>query len=137
MRGKSYSSAILSKPYTNINESYIQRPLLTHDEVRIFPVKQGIAMINGQPPIRYKRIIYYQDKRFKDRVLPTINITPITPFYPTLNIKNTSKITQKEPDPEQLEFAKKLIPLFTVMQQATEKNPELTLKTCEDLEIPD
>ncbi len=81
---KSYTGGLLNGQLPNTNESVIGRPLLSPDEVRVFPKEEAIAIINGEPPVRYQRILHYQDNRFKNRVLSPLEIKPITPCYPTL-----------------------------------------------------
>jgi len=46
------------------------RPLLTPGEVMQLPADEEIVMISGQPPIRAKKLRYFQDANFSGRVLP-------------------------------------------------------------------
>ena len=46
------------------------RPLLTPGEVMQLPPTDEIAMVAGTPPIRTKKARYYEDARFRERVLP-------------------------------------------------------------------
>ena len=45
------------------------RPLLTPGEVMQLPPADEIVMVAGTPPIRAKKARYYEDARFKERVL--------------------------------------------------------------------
>src|SRR6202012_2372187 len=45
------------------------RPLLTPGEVMQLPSSDEIVMVAGVPPIRAKKVRYFEDRRFKDRVL--------------------------------------------------------------------
>ncbi|MEE3502903.1 conjugal transfer protein TraG [Acidiphilium acidophilum] len=47
------------------------RPLLTPGEVMQLPPTDEIVMIAGLPPIRAKKLRYYEDSFFRDRMLPT------------------------------------------------------------------
>jgi type IV secretion system protein VirD4 len=46
------------------------RPLLTPGEVMQIPPADEIVMVAGTPPIRAKKVRYYEDRRFIERVLP-------------------------------------------------------------------
>ncbi len=46
------------------------RPLLTPGEVMQLPPIEEIVMVAGTPPIRAKKVRYYEDARFTERVLP-------------------------------------------------------------------
>ncbi|GGB10718.1 conjugal transfer protein TraG [Brucella endophytica] len=46
------------------------RPLLTAGEVMQLPPTDEIVMVAGTPPIRAKKARYYEDARFKERILP-------------------------------------------------------------------
>ncbi|GHA27525.1 conjugal transfer protein TraG [Devosia pacifica] len=46
------------------------RPLLTPGEVMQLPPAEEIVMVAGISPIRAKKVRYYQDPRFQDRILP-------------------------------------------------------------------
>lgn len=46
------------------------RPLLTPGEVMQLPPADEIVMVAGTSPIRAKKVRYYEDPRFQDRILP-------------------------------------------------------------------
>ncbi|QFT95056.1 Conjugal transfer protein TraG [Roseovarius sp. THAF9] len=46
------------------------RPLLTPGEVMQLPPADEIVMVAGISPIRAKKVRYYEDQRFRDRILP-------------------------------------------------------------------
>jgi type IV secretion system protein VirD4 len=46
------------------------RPLLTPGEVMQLPPRDEIVMVAGTPPIRAKKVRYYEDRRFTERVFP-------------------------------------------------------------------
>ena len=46
------------------------RPLLTAGEIMQLPISDEIVLVSGCPPIRAKKIRYFQDRRLKERVLP-------------------------------------------------------------------
>jgi type IV secretion system protein VirD4 len=88
---KSYPGGLIFNQTPSTNKSLIQRPLLTPNEVRIFPKEEGIAIINGESPVRFKRVIHYQDKRFKERILPPIQIPQVNLQYPLNQIESSVK----------------------------------------------
>jgi type IV secretion system protein VirD4 len=53
-----------------VSRSETARPLLTPGEVMQLPPGDEIVMLAGTPPIRAKKARYYEDTRFKERVLP-------------------------------------------------------------------
>jgi type IV secretion system protein VirD4 len=46
------------------------RPLLTPGEVMQLPSNEEIVMVSGQPPIRAKKLRYFEDSNFTSRILP-------------------------------------------------------------------
>ncbi|WP_234050572.1 MULTISPECIES: conjugal transfer protein TraG [unclassified Xanthobacter] len=57
------------------------RPLLTPGEVMQLPPTDELLLVAGVPPVRAKKARYYEDARFKERILPPPKATrtPITP----------------------------------------------------------
>ena len=53
-----------------VSRSETARPLLTPGEVMQLPPSDEIVMVAGTPPIRAKKARYYEDARFKERILP-------------------------------------------------------------------
>lgn len=56
-----------------VSRSETARPLLTPGEVMQLPPTDEIVMVAGAAPIRAKKARYYEDARFKERVLPPPN----------------------------------------------------------------
>ena len=52
----------------SVNNTDIGRELLTIDEVLQYPVDQGLLKITGKPVIKTKKIYYWEDKKFKDKI---------------------------------------------------------------------
>ena len=46
------------------------RPLLTPGEIMQLPPADEIVMVSGTPPVRAKKARYFEDRRFKERILP-------------------------------------------------------------------
>jgi type IV secretion system protein VirD4 len=46
------------------------RPLLTPGEVMQLPPTDVLVLVSGCPPIRAKKVRYYEDQQLKDRILP-------------------------------------------------------------------
>ncbi len=53
-----------------VSRSETARPLLTLGEIMQLPPSDEIVMVVGTPPIRAKKARYYEDIRFKERLLP-------------------------------------------------------------------
>ena len=53
-----------------VSRSETARPLLTPGEVMQLPPADEIVMLAGTPPIRAKKARYYEDVRFRNRLLP-------------------------------------------------------------------
>ena len=53
-----------------VSRSETARQLLTPGEIMQLPPSDEIVMIAGTPPIRAKKARYYEDARFKERILP-------------------------------------------------------------------
>ena len=69
---KNYAGSRLSPwlGHLMVSRSETARPLLTPGEVMQLPSTDEIVMIAGTPPIRSKKARYYEDERFKERLLP-------------------------------------------------------------------
>lgn len=63
------------------NESRIERPLLSPDEIAKFD-KNLQLLITGDGVVRCKKIVYYTDPMFKSKILPAITVSKIEPWYP-------------------------------------------------------
>jgi len=63
------------------------RPLLTSGEVMQLPPDEAVVMVRGSPPVKAKKLRYYADSNFKQRVLPPpvladgryIDVPPVRP----------------------------------------------------------
>jgi type IV secretion system protein VirD4 len=64
------------------------RPLLTPGEIMQLSASDQLLLLSGQPPIRCKKLRYYEDANFTERVLPT----------PVLNDGNYSDKPAARPD---------------------------------------
>lgn len=60
-----------------VSRSETARPLLTPGEVMQLPPADEIVMVAGTPPIRAKKARYYEDGRFKERILPPPALTEL------------------------------------------------------------
>ena len=58
-----------------VSRSETARPLLTPGEIMQLPPADEIVMVAGTPPIRAKKARYYEDRRFKDRILTPPSLT--------------------------------------------------------------
>ncbi|OCJ70566.1 conjugal transfer protein TraG [Agrobacterium tumefaciens] len=58
-----------------VSRSETARPLLTPGEIMQLPPADEIVMVAGTPPIRAKKARYYEDRRFKDRIIPPPALT--------------------------------------------------------------
>ncbi len=58
------------KPSSSIARVEFGRPLLLPSEINRLPYDQEIILINGMFPIRANKVRYYQDIRFRNKVLP-------------------------------------------------------------------
>lgn len=66
----------------SLHVSGTQRALLLPQEVIQLPREDQIVLIESQPPIRCKKIIYYADKFFTSKLLKKIKIPVQKPYMP-------------------------------------------------------
>src|SRR5271163_3799378 len=52
-----------------VSRSETARPLMTPGEVMQLPPADEIVMVAGRPPIRARKVRYFEDKRLLERVL--------------------------------------------------------------------
>lgn len=60
----------------------VQRALLLPQEVIQLPRDEQIVLIESQPPIKCQKIKYYEERMFKKRLLPKIDIPHQKPYMP-------------------------------------------------------
>lgn len=58
-----------------VSRTETSRPLLTPGEIMQLPSADEIVMISGSPSIRAKKARYYEDERFRERILSPPNLT--------------------------------------------------------------
>ncbi|AIL65064.1 Type IV secretion system protein virD4 [Rickettsiales bacterium Ac37b] len=74
----------------SLHVSEVQRALLLPQEVILLPRDEQIVLIESFPPIKSKKIKYFDDRFFKKRLLPPINV----PIQEPYDIKKSNKIDQ-------------------------------------------
>jgi type IV secretion system protein VirD4 len=60
--------------HTSISEQETPRPLLTTGEVLQLAADEALVLISGSPPIRARKLRYYADRNFLERILPAPNL---------------------------------------------------------------
>jgi type IV secretion system protein VirD4 len=96
---KTVEQASLNKPKfldfnpaaRSLNISKAQRALLLPQEVINLPRDEQILLIEASPPIKSKKIKYYEDSFFKKRLLPPITIPQQEPYDPRKAKEKMSK----------------------------------------------
>lgn len=83
----------------SLHVSEVQRALLLPQEVITMPRDEQIILIESQPPVKSKKILYFKEKFFTKRILPKIKIPKQKPYNPNDRKKTASK-DQKEVKPE-------------------------------------
>jgi type IV secretion system protein VirD4 len=66
----------------SLNLSDVQRALILPQEVIQLPREEQILLIESQPPVRSKKIKYFEDRFFTSRLLPKIKIPQQAPYMP-------------------------------------------------------
>ena len=56
-------------PHVSVSRQETARPLLTSGEVMQLPPDEELILLSGMPPIRAKKLRYYEDSNFSSRVL--------------------------------------------------------------------
>ncbi len=105
---KTVESASHSKPKfldlnpqsRSMNVSKTQRALLLPQEVIQLPRDEQIVLIESQPPIKSKKIKFFEDKTFTDRLLPPTYVPTQEPYDPS---KHDPAVQEEEDDDEELE----------------------------------
>lgn len=62
--------------HTMVSRQEVPRPLLTPGEVMQLPTSDALVLTGGAPPIRARKLRYFDEPTFKARVRPPVNITP-------------------------------------------------------------
>lgn len=79
-----------------IHESEIQRALLLPQEVIGLPRDEQIILIESTPPIKTKKIFYYQESFFKRRLLDPIDVPTQEPYDPRVLEEEKKKKKRKK-----------------------------------------
>jgi type IV secretion system protein VirD4 len=90
-------------PHMNMNVQYQARALLTPGEVSQLPENEEIIFVAGHPPIKARKIKYYQDQNFTKRLMdaPAVtdrirNAVEKPTFIPPMNNDNADTIPMPE-----------------------------------------
>jgi type IV secretion system protein VirD4 len=62
--------------HTMVSRQEVPRPLLTPGEVMQLPESDELVFVGGAPPIRAKKVRYFADPIFKERIKPAAAFTP-------------------------------------------------------------
>jgi len=81
-----------------VSRSETARPLLTPGEIMQLAATDEIVMVAGTPPIRAKKARYYEDGRFKERILPPPML--VVPKQVRLDDWTTRPLPPRPPLPE-------------------------------------
>ena len=79
----------------SLHVSNVQRALLLPQEVIQLPREDQIILIESQPPVKCKKIIYFKDRFFMSRISKKIPIPKQMPNMPSMS-KNTKDATKKD-----------------------------------------
>jgi type IV secretion system protein VirD4 len=79
----------------SLHVSETQRALLLPQEVINLPRDEQILLIEASPPIKSKKIFYYEDKFFTKKLLKQINIPKQEPYIPDRSSMGPKKDTKK------------------------------------------
>lgn len=82
------------------NVSQVQRALLLPQEVIQLPRDEQIVLIESFPPIKSRKIKYYEDKFFTSRLLPPTFVPTQVPFDPRVNNNEAQEETETTTAPE-------------------------------------
>ena len=83
----------------SLHVSDVQRALILPQEVIQLSREDQILLIESQPPVKCKKITYYNDKFFTTRLLPKIKIPhqePYMPDYASLKAQKQADATDKK-----------------------------------------
>ncbi|HHZ19837.1 MAG TPA: IncP-type conjugal transfer protein TraG [Firmicutes bacterium] len=82
-------------PKVSTNIQHVARPLLTAGEVLQLPEDEEIIFVAGHPPIRAKKLRYYQDRNFTKRL---IDAPETSDRIREVRIKTEIKVQEETPD---------------------------------------
>ncbi|RWK43759.1 conjugal transfer protein TraG [Mesorhizobium sp.] len=108
------------------------RALLTPGEVMQLPPTDEIVMVAGIPPIRAKKARYYEDTRFKERILPPPELRSPAEVHaddwsklpiPVQSTHATTSGVQQQDDEDPTESERRLQPELNRVQPVEKKEP--------------
>jgi type IV secretion system protein VirD4 len=62
--------------HTMVSRQEVPRPLLTPGEVMQLPSSDALILTGGAPPIRAKKVRYFEEPAFRARLRPPVRLTP-------------------------------------------------------------
>ena len=90
-----------------VSRSETARQLLTPSEIMQLPPSDEIVMVAGIPPVRAKKARYFEDERFRERLLSPPELTPPetpqTDDWTALPIPARPEYSSEDPSPEPAE----------------------------------
>ncbi len=108
------------------------RALLTPGEVMQLPPTDEIVMVAGIPPIRAKKARYYEDTRFKERILPPPELRSPAEVHaddwsklpiPVQSTPDTTSGVQQQDDEDPTESERRLQPELNRVKPVEKKEP--------------
>ncbi|MBB4067324.1 conjugal transfer protein TraG [Gellertiella hungarica] len=116
-----------------VSRSETARQLLTPGEIMQLPPDDEIVMVAGVPPIRAKKARYFEDERFRERLLSPPELTPPdtpqTDDWTALPIPARPEYSGEDPSPEPAEdedptqSERRLQPELGRVKQVEKKKP--------------
>ncbi len=64
--------------HTMVSRQEVPRPLLTPGEVMQLPPSEALILTGGSPPIRARKVRYFEEPVFRSRLRPPVRLTPQT-----------------------------------------------------------
>ncbi len=89
------------------NISFRARPLISKEKVKQLPRHEEIIITESSYPVRARKIVYFKDKNFRNRILPPPEIPKleiVENVMPHFDLPNESQAQKSEPDPNQYEM---------------------------------
>ena len=74
---------------------YISRPLMRAQEIRLLPEDKALVIVQGHPPVYAKKIKWFDDEKFKHKMLGPITLASILPSLSELQYKTNEYISPK------------------------------------------
>lgn len=84
-QSRKIDAGVLASSNKNESSHYVKRPLMLAHEIRLLPENKALIIVQGHSPVYANKLVWFKDKRFKNKMLGAIEVPSILPTIIDVN----------------------------------------------------